>query len=180
MEVSAKTCAFGTVGGKDWRSARKPLLPSSLARKTEMSIIIVSRLWTKAKKSVSPVMHACVHMLSYVVINLILAIIVIYVNFLCLFLCKCLALNYRMFNLNVIHLHVILMVFFKANFLLMTINVTLMVCSKANFLLRTMMYYFTFTIASRQIHARIYGYRCSCGCWFTLTERRQPKSVAGD
>ena len=64
-----------------------------------------------AKKSVSPVMHACVYMLSYVVINLILAIIV-YVYF----LCKCLTLNCRMFNLNVIHLDAILMVFFQIKF----------------------------------------------------------------
>lgn len=59
MDVSPKACAFGTVGGEDRRSARKPLLSSSLARKTEMSIIIVSRAVDDGKK-VSIPGHACV------------------------------------------------------------------------------------------------------------------------
>ena len=53
----------------------------------------------------------CVHMLSYVVMNLFLVIIVVCLNTF-FSLSICLMLNYHTFNLNFIPLHATLMVFF--------------------------------------------------------------------
>ena len=63
-------------------------------------------------------------MLFYVVINLFLAIIVIYLNTLFDFY-ECLTLSYHPFNLNFILLHVTLMVCFKADFLLIIIIIVI-------------------------------------------------------
>ena len=66
---------------------------------------------------------ACVHMLSYVVITLFLAMIVTCLNtFFFIYIYMCLTLNCHMISLNLIHLHVTPMVCFKASFLSRTIK----------------------------------------------------------
>ena len=65
--------------------------------------------------------RVCIVVSSYAVMNLFLAIIVICLNTF-FFFSVCLTLNYHTLNLNFIHLHVTLMVFFEVNFLLRPIT----------------------------------------------------------